>query len=203
MRPSWHHSPASEAVRHNRNMEGCGLRRGEGALSCPWAGQQGSLIQWKALAGSNCIHVNVILSSKWKYSFDLTTKWTNMQLSGQSWPIDRVHIRGCSALHVVFFVFYYMSVRLWAANVAQAKVSVGWAGSRWCWEIEQNRERARGEWSYVCELAHCIGLDSDVVLLELLLDLIDACGDVLGLGANKGKGKAQTPDQFRNTGRTQ
>lgn len=37
--------------------------------------------------------------------------------------------------------------------------------------------------SYVGELAHCIGFDGDVVLLELLLDLIDACGDVLGLRA--------------------
>lgn len=64
------------------------------------------------------------------------------------------------------------------------------------------RGRATADRSYVCELAHCIGFDSDVVLLELLLDLVDACGDVLGLGANKGKGKAQTPDQFRNTDRT-
>lgn len=83
-----------------------------------------------------------------------------------------------------------MSITLSAANVAQATVSVGLDASLWCSEIEQNRERARGDWSYVCELAHCIGFDSDVVLLELLLDLIDACGDVLGLGANKGKGKA-------------
>ena len=35
---------------------------------------------------------------------------------------------------------------------------------------------------YVGELAHGVGLDGDVVLLELLLDLIDAGGDVLGLG---------------------
>lgn len=39
------------------------------------------------------------------------------------------------------------------------------------------------ETSYVGELAHCIGFDGDVVLLELLLDLVDACGDVLGLRA--------------------
>lgn len=51
----------------------------------------------------------------------------------------------------------------------------GFSGSRF--------ERQRGlETSYVGELAHCIGFDGDVVLLELLLDLIDACGDVLGLG---------------------
>lgn len=36
------------------------------------------------------------------------------------------------------------------------------------------------ERSYISELAHGIGFDSDVVLLELLLDLIDARGDVLG-----------------------
>lgn len=47
--------------------------------------------------------------------------------------------------------------------------------------------------SYVCELAHGIGLDSDVVLLELLLDLVDAGGNVLGLEANKGEAEAQTP----------
>lgn len=51
--------------------------------------------------------------------------------------------------------------------------------------------------SYVGELAHCIGFDSDVVLLELLFDLIDACGDVLGLRADKGQDKQQTPDQIR------
>lgn len=48
--------------------------------------------------------------------------------------------------------------------------------------------------SYVGELANSIGFDSDVVLLELLFDLIDACGDVLGL---KGECKQQTPDQIR------
>lgn len=53
------------------------------------------------------------------------------------------------------------------------------------------------ERSYVGELAHCIGFDSDVVLLELLFDLIDACGDVLGLRAHKGKDKQQTQDQIR------
>lgn len=56
-----------------------------------------------------------------------------------------------------------------------------------------------GERSYVGELAHSIGFDSDVVLLELLFDLVDACGDVLGLGADKGEGKQQTPDQIRWT----
>lgn len=39
--------------------------------------------------------------------------------------------------------------------------------------------------SYVGELAHSVGFDSDVVLLELLFDLIDARGDVLGLRADK------------------
>lgn len=53
------------------------------------------------------------------------------------------------------------------------------------------------ERSYVGELAHSIGFDSDVVLLELLFDLIDACGDVLGLRADKGEDKQQTPDQIR------
>lgn len=56
--------------------------------------------------------------------------------------------------------------------------------------------------AYVCELAHCIGFDGDVVLLELLLDLVNAGGNVLGLKANKGENKAQTPDQFRQTGMT-
>lgn len=51
--------------------------------------------------------------------------------------------------------------------------------------------------SYVGELAHSIGFDSDVVLLELLFDLIDACGDVLRLRADKGEDKQQTPDQIR------
>lgn len=45
------------------------------------------------------------------------------------------------------------------------------------------------ERSYVGELAHGIGFNSDVVLLELLFDLIDACGDVLGLRADKGEDK--------------
>lgn len=43
--------------------------------------------------------------------------------------------------------------------------------------------------TYVCELAYSIRFDSDVVLLELLFDLIDACGDVLGLRADKEKDK--------------
>lgn len=60
-------------------------------------------------------------------------------------------------------------------------------------------ESVAGERSYVGELAHSIGFDSDVVLLELLFDLIDACGDVLGLGADNGEGKQQTPDQIRWT----
>lgn len=51
--------------------------------------------------------------------------------------------------------------------------------------------------SYVGELAHSIGFDSDVVLLELLFDLIDACGDVLGLREDKREDKQQTPDQVR------
>jgi len=47
-----------------------------------------------------------------------------------------------------------------------------------------------GGWrSYVGELAHSIGFDSDVVLLELLFDLVDACGDVLGLRTDKGEDK--------------
>lgn len=58
-------------------------------------------------------------------------------------------------------------------------------------------QRAEAERSYVCELAHCIGFNGDVVLLELLLDLVDAGGDILGLKANKGEAKVQTPDQFR------
>lgn len=41
--------------------------------------------------------------------------------------------------------------------------------------------RGAGLWSYVGEFAHSIGLDSNVVLLELLLDLIDAGGDVFSL----------------------
>lgn len=45
--------------------------------------------------------------------------------------------------------------------------------------------------SYIGELAHSIGFDSDVVLLELLFDLVDACGDVLGLRADKEKDKQQ------------
>lgn len=53
------------------------------------------------------------------------------------------------------------------------------------------------ERSYVGELAHSIGFDSDVVLFELLFDLIDACGDVLGLRADKGEDKQHTPDQIR------
>lgn len=58
--------------------------------------------------------------------------------------------------------------------------------------------RGGAERSYVCELAHCVGFDGDVVLLELLLDLIDAGGDVLGLKANKGaQTEAQTPDHLR------
>lgn len=51
--------------------------------------------------------------------------------------------------------------------------------------------------SYVGELAHSIGFDGDVVLLELLLDLVDACGDVLGLRADKGEDKQQTLDQIK------
>lgn len=35
--------------------------------------------------------------------------------------------------------------------------------------------------THVGELAHSVGLHSDVVLLQLLLDLVDALGDVLGL----------------------
>lgn len=45
--------------------------------------------------------------------------------------------------------------------------------------------------SYIGELAHSIGFDSDVVLLELLFDLVDACGDVLGLRADREKDKQQ------------
>lgn len=51
--------------------------------------------------------------------------------------------------------------------------------------------------SYIGELAHSIGFDSDVVLLELLFDLIDACRDVLGLREDKREDKQQTPDQVR------
>jgi len=40
---------------------------------------------------------------------------------------------------------------------------------------------------YIGELAHSVGLDGDVVLLELLLDFIDAGGDVLGLGRETGE----------------
>lgn len=46
--------------------------------------------------------------------------------------------------------------------------------------------------AYVGELAHGIGFDGDVVLLELLFDLVDACGDVLGLRADTRRG--QTTD---------
>lgn len=53
------------------------------------------------------------------------------------------------------------------------------------------------EVSYVGELAHSVGFDSDVILFELLFDLIDACGDVLGLRADKGEDKQQTQDQIR------
>lgn len=59
-------------------------------------------------------------------------------------------------------------------------------------EVKESVER-----SYVGELAHSIGFNSDVVLLELLFDLIDACGDVLGLRADKGEDKQQTIDQIR------
>lgn len=38
------------------------------------------------------------------------------------------------------------------------------------------------EGTHVGELADSVGLHSDVVLLQLLLDLINALGDVLGLG---------------------
>lgn len=47
------------------------------------------------------------------------------------------------------------------------------------------------EGSYIGELAHSIGLDSNVVLLELLFDLIDARGDVFGLRTDKGVGKRE------------
>ena len=47
--------------------------------------------------------------------------------------------------------------------------------------------RRSAERTYVGELAHSIGFDSDVVLLELLLDLINARGDVLGLRVDKGE----------------
>lgn len=59
------------------------------------------------------------------------------------------------------------------------------------------KERVCDDRSYIGELAHCIGFDSDVVLLELLFDLIDASGDVLGLRADKREDKQQTPDQIR------
>lgn len=36
--------------------------------------------------------------------------------------------------------------------------------------------------THVGELADSVGLHGDVVLLQLLLDLVDALGDVLGLG---------------------
>lgn len=49
-------------------------------------------------------------------------------------------------------------------------------------------DRASGGITYVGELAHSIGFDSDVVLLELLFDFINACGNILGLRAEKGKG---------------
>lgn len=42
-------------------------------------------------------------------------------------------------------------------------------------------------WTYVGELAHCIGFDSNVVLFEFLLDLVDACGDVFGLWRDSGE----------------
>ena len=43
--------------------------------------------------------------------------------------------------------------------------------------------------TYVGELAYSIRFDSDVVLLELLFDLIDACGDVLRLRVDKEEDK--------------
>lgn len=46
--------------------------------------------------------------------------------------------------------------------------------------------RGAGLWSYVGEFAHSIGLDSNVVLLELLLDLINAGRDVLSLRRDRG-----------------
>ena len=39
-------------------------------------------------------------------------------------------------------------------------------------------------WSYVGELADGIGLDSNIVLLALLLDLVDAGGDVFSLSGD-------------------
>lgn len=61
----------------------------------------------------------------------------------------------------------------------------GWKS--WTGSVSESAEGA--ERSYVGELAHSIGFDSDVVLLELLFDLIDAGGDVLGLRADRQKGK--------------
>lgn len=53
------------------------------------------------------------------------------------------------------------------------------------------------ERSYIGELAHGIGFDGYVVLLELLFDLVDACGDVLCLRGERREDKEKTPDQIR------
>lgn len=52
-----------------------------------------------------------------------------------------------------------------------------------------DRKPVKPEGSYIGELAHSIGFDGDVVLLELLFDLIDARRDVLGLKAERGEDK--------------
>lgn len=45
----------------------------------------------------------------------------------------------------------------------------------------------RAEGTHIGELAHGIGLHGDVVLLQLLLDLINALGDILGLEEEHGQ----------------
>lgn len=54
----------------------------------------------------------------------------------------------------------------------------GWTGG------QTGRQGHRGG-THVGELADSVGLHSDVVLLQLLLDLVNALRDVLGLGGRQ------------------
>ena len=68
-------------------------------------------------------------------------------------------------------------------------------------EIEREGEREGGREgepgrTYVGELADGVGLDGDVILLELLFDLVDAGGDVFGL---RGDERERTTRQTRCT----
>lgn len=51
--------------------------------------------------------------------------------------------------------------------------------------------------THIGELAHGIGLHGDVVLLQLLLDLINALGDILGLEEEHGQPTKDPPMDSR------